>query len=117
MKLRDLKLRSVAALLAGILCAGFAAAQAASTAPGSEPATPPAPAPAAPPPPPDPPPAPPPPDVPRVTAVEGTLTRSQRGLSDTRQIFWVCTYNVAGARRNVQLNESCPQTLPFEVRR
>lgn len=51
------------------------------------------------------------------TTVEGTLMKSQRANNDRGKYEWVCTYRVAGTTRNVLLEESCPQTLPFSVRK
>ena len=58
-----------------------------------------------------------PPAAPKSTIVEGTLIRSQRANDDRGKFTWICTFNVAGSKRNVQLDESCPATLPFDLRR
>ena len=58
-----------------------------------------------------------PPAAPKSTIVEGTLLRSQRANDDRGKFTWICTFNVAGSKRNVQLDESCPATLPFDLRR
>ena len=49
--------------------------------------------------------------------VEGTLMKTQRANNDKGKYEWICTYRVAGTNRSVLLDESCPQTLPFEVKR
>lgn len=49
--------------------------------------------------------------------VEGTLMKSQRANNDKGRYEWICTYRVSGTNRSVLLDESCPQTLPFEVKR
>lgn len=49
--------------------------------------------------------------------VEGTLMKTQRANNDKGKYEWICTYRVSGTNRSVLLDESCPQTLPFEVKR
>ena len=49
--------------------------------------------------------------------VEGALMKTQRANSDKGKYEWICTYRVAGTNRSVLLDESCPQSLPFEVKR
>lgn len=51
------------------------------------------------------------------TVAEGTLFRTQRSKNDKGKYEWVCTYNVANLKRSVLLDESCPSTLTFELRR
>jgi hypothetical protein len=70
------------------------------------------------------PPAPPvPPASPEPTAgsqpkvAEGVLMKSQRASGDKGTFEWICTYRVAGTTRNVQVDESCPQTMPFALKR
>lgn len=58
-----------------------------------------------------------PPAAPRATVVEGTLFRTQRGNGDRGSFVWLCTYNVAGSKRSVQFDESCPSTMRFELKR
>ena len=50
---------------------------------------------------------------------EGTLFKSQRVAGDKGGVGsdWVCTYRVAGASKSVQLSESCPDTMRFELKR
>ncbi|MBL0122427.1 MAG: hypothetical protein IPP88_06735 [Betaproteobacteria bacterium] len=48
---------------------------------------------------------------------EGTLFNSQRSISDKGKFEWVCTYRVANLKRSVLLDESCPATMMFELRR
>ncbi len=49
---------------------------------------------------------------------EGVLVRSQRANNSDKGTFeWVCTYRVEGSTRGVQLDESCPQTMPFSFKR
>jgi hypothetical protein len=68
-------------------------------------------------PPPEPPAVPAPPVLPKSAIIEGTLFKSQRSNNDKGKFEWICTYNVAGSRRSVQLDESCPSTLVFELKR
>jgi hypothetical protein len=49
--------------------------------------------------------------------VEGTLMKMQRANNDKGKYEWICTYRVEGTNRSVLLDESCPQTLPFELKR
>lgn len=49
--------------------------------------------------------------------VEGMLMKSQRASGDRGTFEWICTYRVAGITRNVQVDESCPQTMPFALKR
>ena len=94
------------ALLLTLFC-GLASAQT------TEPTTPPAPpaAPASPPAAPDP------SIVPQATMAEGVLMKSQRASNDKGKFEWICTYRVGGTTRNVQVEESCPQTLRFALKR
>ena len=49
---------------------------------------------------------------------EGVLVRSQRATNNDKGTFeWVCTYRVDRSTRGVQLDESCPQTMPFSFKR
>jgi hypothetical protein len=48
---------------------------------------------------------------------EGVLMKSQRASGDKGTFEWICTYRVAGTTRNVQVDESCPQTMPFALKR
>ena len=97
------------ALIAFLLAffAGIASAQT------TEPASPsvPAPAPASPLPAPDP------SIVPQATMAEGVLMKSQRASNDKGKFEWICTYRVAGTTRSVQVDESCPQTMRFALKR
>jgi len=54
---------------------------------------------------------------PQPKVVEGILMKSQRASSDRGKYEWVCTYRVAGTTRNVQLEESCPQSMPFALKK
>ena len=110
-----MKIRTIAAMLCFGWLAGPGYAQApAPTAPAEPSATPAAPATPATPPSPNPPP---PAAPPKTNIVEGTLFKTQRANSDKGTFVWVCTYNVAGSKRAVQLDESCPSTMVFEIRR
>jgi hypothetical protein len=105
-----MKIRNIAAVLFFGLCANAALAQ-----------MPAIPAPPPPPESPNPPPAPPAPpaasNVPAATIVEGALFKSQRATNDKGKFEWICTYRVAGTRRSVQLDESCPSTMVFDLKR
>lgn len=101
-----MKLKNMAAVLG--VCASAAFAQVPVTpAPSEPPAAPPA----------TPPASPAPPALPKSRVVEGTLFKSQRATDDRGKFTWVCTYSVAGTQRHVQLDESCPSTLAFELKR
>ena len=101
-----MKIRTIAALLLAGLSTSLAFAQS-STPPA--PATPPVPAV----------PAPPlgQPAVPQTTTAEGTLMKSQRANNDRGKYEWICTYRVEKITRSVLLDESCPQNLPFEIKK
>ena len=58
---------------------------------------------------------PPPPSGPKV--VEGVLMKSQRANNDKGKYEWICTYRVEKITRSVLLDESCPQNLPFEMKK
>jgi hypothetical protein len=49
--------------------------------------------------------------------VEGTLFKTQRSKNDKGKFEWVCTYSVANLKRSVLLDESCPSTMVFELKR
>ena len=55
--------------------------------------------------------------VPQATMAEGVLLKSQRSSNDKGKFEWICTYRVGGTTRNVQVEESCPQTLRFALKR
>ena len=59
------------------------------------------------------------PAAPKPKVAEGTLFKSQRVAGDKGGVGsdWVCTYRVAGASKSVQLSESCPDTMRFELKR
>ncbi len=59
------------------------------------------------------------PATPKPKVAEGTLFKSQRVPGDKGGVGsdWVCTYRVGGASKSVQLNESCPDTMRFELKR
>lgn len=99
----------IAALLAGLaaLFGGIASAQ--TTAPTLPPVLPSAPASS--------PPAPDPSIVPQATMAEGVLMKSQRGSNDRGKFEWICSYRIAGTTRSVQVDESCPQTMRFALKR
>ena len=107
-----MKIKNIAAVLFFGLCAHAASAQTPVTPPPTTPA---------PSEPPAVPPAPPvpttPPAAPKTAVVEGTLFKTQRASNERGKFEWICTYNVAGTKRSVQLDESCPSTLPFELKR
>ena len=48
---------------------------------------------------------------------EGVLFRSQRLKNDKGTNDFICTYRVAGAKRDVQLEESCPATMVFQLKK
>ncbi len=60
-----------------------------------------------------------PPATAKPKTAEGTLFKSQRVAGDKGGVGsdWVCTYRVAGASKSVQLSESCPDTMRFELKR
>lgn len=56
--------------------------------------------------------------APQPRVAEGVLVRSQRATNNDKGTFeWVCTYRVEGSTRGVQLDESCPPTMPFSFKR
>ena len=48
---------------------------------------------------------------------EGALFRSQRLKNDKGTNDYICTYRVAGTKRDVQLDESCPATMVFQLKK
>ena len=48
---------------------------------------------------------------------EGSLFKSQRQKNDKGKFEWVCTYSIEGLKRSVLLDESCPATMVFELKR
>ena len=102
-----MKIRNITAVLICALGASVASAQApaapAAPEPPASPAAPPAPTA--------------PPTAPKTAIVEGTLFKTQRTNNDKGKFEWICTYNVAGSRRSVQLDESCPSSMVFELKR
>jgi hypothetical protein len=52
-----------------------------------------------------------------VNVAEGTLFKTQRSKNDKGRFEWVCTYSVANLKRSVLLDESCPSTMVFELKR
>ena len=101
-----MKIHTIAALLLVGLSTSPAFAQS-STPPA--PATPPVPADIAPPPAPS--------AVPQASTAEGTLMKSQRANNDRGKYEWICTYRVGGTTRSVQVDESCPQTMTFALKK
>ncbi len=55
--------------------------------------------------------------VPQATMAEGVLMKSQRATNDRGKFEWICTYRIAGTTRSVQVDESCPQTMRFALKR
>ena len=107
-------IKTIAALLLAGLSIGMVFAQ------SSEPIIPPVTeAPANPPAPVTPPTTPEAPATAKPKTAEGTLFTSQRVAGDKGGVGsdWVCTYRVAGASKSVQLSESCPDTMRFELKR
>jgi hypothetical protein len=101
----SMNFRKIAATLFFGMCVNAALAQAPVPAlPPEPPAAPPAPAPQ-------------PPAPPKPAVVEGALVQSQRSNSDTGKYVWVCTYRVDGTKRSVQLDDSCPSTMLFQLKR
>ncbi len=101
-----MKIRTIAALLLVGLSTSLAFAQS-STPPA--PASPPVPAVPTSPPEPS--------AVPYAKLAEGTLMKSARANSDRGKYEWICTYRVAGTTRSVQVDESCPQTMTFALKK
>ena len=48
---------------------------------------------------------------------EGVLFKSQRLKNDKGTNDYICTYRVAGTKRDVQLDESCPATMVFQLKK
>ena len=48
---------------------------------------------------------------------EGALFKSQRLKNDKGTNDYICTYRVAGTKRDVQLEESCPETMMFQLKK
>ena len=48
---------------------------------------------------------------------EGVLFKSQRLKNDKGTNDYICTYRVAGTKRDVQLDESCPATMMFQLKK
>ena len=48
---------------------------------------------------------------------EGVLFKSQRLKNDKGTNDYICTYRVAGTKRDVQLEESCPATMVFQLKK
>ncbi len=48
---------------------------------------------------------------------EGSLFKSQRLKNDKGTNDFICTYRVAGLKRDVQLDESCPETMVFQLKK
>ena len=48
---------------------------------------------------------------------EGSLFKSQRLKNDKGTNDFICTYRVAGLKRDVQLAESCPETMVFQLKK
>lgn len=101
-----MKIRATTALLLVGLSSSLVFAQSSKLA---VPATPPVPAVPAPPPEPS--------AVPQASMAEGTLMKSQRASNDRGKYDWICTYRVGGTTRSVQLDESCPQTMTFALKK
>ncbi len=95
-----MKIRAIAALLLVGLSSSLAFAQS---------STPPAPV--------VPTPLPEPSAVQQASMAEGTLMKSQRASNDKGKYEWICTYRVAGTTRSVQVDESCPQTMMFALKK
>ena len=47
----------------------------------------------------------------------GSLFKSQRLKNDKGTNDFICTYRVAGLKRDVQLDESCPETMVFQLKK
>ena len=61
------------------------------------------------------------PTVPAITTppktAEGTLFKSQRMRNDKGTQDYICTYRVAGTKRDVLLDESCPGSMVFQLKK
>ena len=53
----------------------------------------------------------------RPKVAEGALFKSQRLKNDKGINDYICTYRVAGTKRDVQLEESCPETMMFQLKK
>ena len=66
-------------------------------------------------------PTPPEPTVPAVATppktAEGTLFKSQRMRNDKGTQDYICTYRIAGTKRDVLLDESCPESMVFQLKK
>ena len=49
--------------------------------------------------------------------VQGVLVKTQRANNDKGKYEWICTYRVGTITRSVLLDESCPQNVPFEMKK
>ena len=48
---------------------------------------------------------------------EGTLFKSQRMRNDKGTQDYICTYRIAGTKRDVLLDESCPESMVFQLKK
>ena len=48
---------------------------------------------------------------------EGTLFKSQRMRNDKGTQDYICTYRIAGMKRDVLLDESCPESMVFQLKK
>ena len=66
-------------------------------------------------------PTPPEPTVPAVATppktAEGTLFKSQRMRNDKGTQDYICSYRIAGTKRDVLLDESCPESMVFQLKK
>ena len=49
--------------------------------------------------------------------VGGTLFKSQRMRNDKGTQDYICTYRIAGTKRDVLLDESCPESMVFQLKK
>ena len=57
------------------------------------------------------------PAISKPTVAEGSLFKTQRQKNDKGKFEWVCTYSVEGLKRSVLLDESCPASMVFALKR
>ena len=48
---------------------------------------------------------------------EGTLFKSQRMRNDKGTQDYICSYRIAGTKRDVLLDESCPESMVFQLKK
>ena len=51
------------------------------------------------------------------TVAEGALFKSQRMRNDKGTYNFICTYRIAGTKRDVLLDESCPESMVFQLKK